>query len=175
MNQPSRMLLSPYIIVATILLNFLLIIGFWSSNANALGSSIKVIENLNWFDTEELVIISLLFLMIIGRLLMCLFRALKKRKKKRRLFTAQTKRIVLQSQKFKCLICRTNVGIWDYDHKDGNRGNNKLSNCQALCPICHAKKSRGLIKCQTQRKGKNIGIGVSVGIILIMILFSYNI
>jgi hypothetical protein len=174
MNQPSRMLLSPYIIVVIILLNFLLIIGFWSSNASALGSSIKVIENLNWFDTEELVIISLLFLMIIGGLLMCLFRALKKRKKKRRLFTAQTKRIVLKSQKFKCLICRTNVGIWDYDHKDGNRGNNKLSNCQALCPICHAKKSRGLIKYQTQSKGKNIGIGVSVGIVLIMILFSYN-
>jgi hypothetical protein len=168
------MLLSPYITVAIILLNSLLIIGFWSSNASALGSSIKVIENLNWFDTEELVIISLLFLMIIGGLLMCLFRALKKRKKKRRLFTAQTKRIVLKSQKFKCLICRTNVGIWDYDHKDGNRGNNKLSNCQALCPICHAKKSRGLIKCQTQSKGKNIGIGVSVGIVLIMILFSYN-
>jgi hypothetical protein len=37
-----------------------------------------------------------------------------------------------------------NAGIWDYDHKDGNRGNNKASNCQVLCPTCHAKKSRGL-------------------------------
>jgi hypothetical protein len=175
MDQPSRMLLSPYFIMATILSNLLLILWFCFSNASALSSSIKVIENLNGYDTEELVIISLLFLMIIIGLAMCLSRALKKRRRKRKLFTAQTKRIVLKSQKFKCLICRTNVGIWDYDHKDGNRGNNKLSNCQALCPICHAKKSRGLIKCQTQSKSKNIGIGVSVGIILIMILFSYSI
>lgn len=177
MNQPSRMLLSPYFIKAMILSSFLFILWLCSSSASALGSSIKVIENLNGYgyDTEELVIISLLFLMIIIGLLTCLSRALKQRRKKRRLFTAQTKRLVLKSQKFKCLICRINVGIWDYDHKDGNRGNNKLSNCQALCPICHAKKSRGLIKCQTQSKSKNIGIGVSVGIILIMILFSYNI
>jgi hypothetical protein len=175
MNQPSRMLLSPYIIMLTILSNFLFVLWFCSSSASALSSSNKVIENVNRYDAEELVIISLVFLMIIIGLLMCLSRALKQRRKKRRLFTAQTKRLVLKSQKFKCLICRTNVGIWDYDHKDGNRGNNKLSNCQALCPICHAKKSRGLIKCQTQSKRKNFGIGVSVGILLIMILFSYSI
>ena len=175
MNQPSRMLPSPYIIMITILSNFVFILWFCSSNASALGSSIEVIENLNGYDREELVIISLLFLMIIVGLLMCLSRALKHRRKRRRLFTAQTKRLVLQSQNSKCLICRINAGIWDYDHKDGNRGNNKLSNCQALCPICHAKKSRGLIKCQTQSKRKNISIGVSVGIILIMILLSYSI
>jgi hypothetical protein len=175
MNQPSRILPSPYIIMATILSNFVFILWFCSSTASALGSSIEVIENPKGYDTEELVITSLLFLMIVIGLLMLLSKALKHGRKKRRLFTAQTKKLVLKSQNFKCLICRTNVGVWDYDHKDGNSGNNKLSNCQALCPICHAKKSRGLIKCQTQSKSKNIGIGVSVGIILIMILFSYSI
>lgn len=65
-----------------------------------------------------------------------------------------------------------NVGIWDYDHKDGNRGNNKASNCQALCPICHSKKSRGLIKCETRRKSKSLGLSVVVVIILIIVLHS---
>jgi 5-methylcytosine-specific restriction endonuclease McrA len=38
------------------------------------------------------------------------------------------------------------MGLWDYDHIDGNRSNNDPSNCQALCPNCHAKKTRGLLK-----------------------------
>jgi len=37
-------------------------------------------------------------------------------------------------------------GVWDYDHIDGNRSNNSPDNCQVLCPNCHAKKSRGLLK-----------------------------
>ena len=45
-----------------------------------------------------------------------------------------------------CAICRRSVGVWDYDHKDGNRANNNAGNCQALCPNCHAKKTRGLLK-----------------------------
>ncbi|MEK0367332.1 MAG: HNH endonuclease signature motif containing protein [Nitrosopumilus sp.] len=32
---------------------------------------------------------------------------------------------------------------WDFDHTDGDRGNNNTSNCQALCPTCHALKTRG--------------------------------
>jgi len=39
-----------------------------------------------------------------------------------------------------------NTGIWDYDHKNGNRSNNKISNCQALCPNCHAKKDKRFVK-----------------------------
>jgi hypothetical protein len=173
MNQLSRVLLSPYAMVAVIVSNFVFVLSFCSSNAIGQDSNIEGIESLNVNDTGELVIISLLFLVLIG-LLTWLLRSLENGRKRRRLFTAQTKRLVLKSQNFKCLICRTNVGIWDYDHKDGNRGNNKQSNCQALCPTCHAKKSRGLIKCETQSKSKNLVIGVAMGIILIMILFSYG-
>jgi hypothetical protein len=173
MNQLSRVLLSPYAMQAVIISNFVFVLSFCSSNAIGQGSNFEGIESLKVYDTGELVIISLLFLILIG-LLVWLLRSLKNGRKRRRLFTAQTKRLVLKSQNFKCLICRANVGIWDYDHKDGNRGNNKQSNCQALCPTCHAKKSRGLIKCKTQSKSNNLGIGVAVGIILIMILFSYS-
>lgn len=173
MNQLNQVLLSPYAMLAVIVSNFVFVLSFCSSNAIGQGSNFEGIESLKVYDTGELVIISLIFLFLIG-LLMWLLRSLKNGRKRRRLFTAQTRRLVLKRQNFKCLICRTNVGIWDYDHKDGNRGNNRPSNCQALCPTCHAKKSRGLIKCETQSKSKNIGIGVAVGIILIMILFSYN-
>jgi hypothetical protein len=68
---------------------------------------------------------------------------LKNRTKKRRSFPADIRRQVLINQNNKCAICKRNKGVWDYDHKDGNRSNNKISNCQALCPDCHAKKTRG--------------------------------
>jgi hypothetical protein len=166
------MLFSPSAIIAVILTNFILL--FYSSNASGIVSSIEVIENMEALNSEELVTISLLFLILIC-LLIWLLQRLKHRTKRRRSFSVQTKNLVLRNQKFKCSICRMNVGIWDYDHKDGNRGNNKVSNCQALCPICHAKKSRGLIKCETPNKSKNICLGIVVGMILIIILYTNSI
>ena len=77
-------------------------------------------------------------------LLILLVWTLAHRTRRRKLFTVQTKKLVLRDQNFRCSICRMNAGIWDYDHKDGNRGDNKASNCQVLCPTCHTKKSRGL-------------------------------
>ena len=32
--------------------------------------------------------------------------------------------------------------LWDYHHIDGDRSNNRPSNCEALCPYCHAEKTR---------------------------------
>ena len=34
------------------------------------------------------------------------------------------------------------LNVYDFDHKDNDRSNNSYSNCQALCPICHAIKTR---------------------------------
>lgn len=31
---------------------------------------------------------------------------------------------------------------FDFDHIDNDRSNNDFSNCQALCPNCHAIKTR---------------------------------
>jgi HNH endonuclease len=62
------------------------------------------------------------------------------RTKKRRYFKADVKREVLKDQNYNCAICKRSTGVWDYDHIDGNRSNNDISNCQALCPNCHAKK-----------------------------------
>jgi 5-methylcytosine-specific restriction endonuclease McrA len=57
--------------------------------------------------------------------------------------------------------------VWDYDHIDGNRSNNKISNCQALCPNCHAKKTRGLLK-----QDKSSRRGIIIAIVFIMLFLA---
>jgi len=61
---------------------------------------------------------------------------------KRREFTKKTKLLVLKAQKYKCKTCKNMLEKADFDHIDDDRSNNSLSNCQALCPNCHAKKTR---------------------------------
>ena len=41
----------------------------------------------------------------------------------------------------KCKMCHKPPPRWEYDHIDGNRENNDLSNCQGLCPNCHSVKT----------------------------------
>ena len=41
----------------------------------------------------------------------------------------------------KCNMCQKPPPRWEYDHIDGNRDNNDLSNCQGLCPNCHSVKT----------------------------------
>jgi hypothetical protein len=53
---------------------------------------------------------------------------------------------MLSIMKIQYSISIGSLGVWDYDHKDGNRSNNHARNCQALCPNCHAKKTGGLLK-----------------------------
>jgi len=62
--------------------------------------------------------------------------------KARRSFSKTTKKIRLSEQKNKCNHCGKKSKMWDFDHIDGNSSNNSLDNCQALCPNCHAKKTR---------------------------------
>ena len=61
---------------------------------------------------------------------------------KRRQFSKLIKQQVLINQNFRCTKCKNSLEIADFDHIDGNKANNDISNCQALCPNCHAKKTR---------------------------------
>jgi len=61
---------------------------------------------------------------------------------KRRQFSKLVKKQVLIKQNFQCDSCKNRLEIIDFDHIDGNSSNNDISNCQALCPNCHAKKTR---------------------------------
>ena len=136
MNQLNRALLLPsstIVVVVMIVSNIMFMSLLSPGNTSGLGSNIVV------YNPRELVTISVLFLVLIG-LLILLTRTLRQRTKRRRTFSTQTKKLIPRNQNFKCVKCRVNAGIWDFDHKDGKRANNKASNCQALCPTCHARR-----------------------------------
>ncbi len=61
---------------------------------------------------------------------------------KRKQFSKQTKLLVLISQRNNCKSCGQSLTVVNFDHIDGNSSNNYITNCQALCPNCHAKKTR---------------------------------
>ncbi|MDX1371181.1 MAG: HNH endonuclease signature motif containing protein [Nitrososphaeraceae archaeon] len=98
------------------------------------------------------------------------------RTKERRYFPANIKRQILKDQKYKCAICKQNTEVWDYDHKNGDRSNNKLSNCQALCPNCHAKKTRGLLNSTKKSNQRSLKFFIifMIMIFLVFIYFSYG-
>src|SRR5918994_465681 len=63
-------------------------------------------------------------------------------KEKRRHFSEIVRRQVIQKQNGKCATCKRKLlpfGM-DLDHKNGDRSNNKPSNCQILCTPCHRRK-----------------------------------
>lgn len=63
-------------------------------------------------------------------------------KEKRRPFSAIVRREVIQKQKGRCAACKRKLTAYglDLDHKNGDRSNNKPSNCQILCVPCHRRK-----------------------------------
>jgi len=62
----------------------------------------------------------------------------------RKAFSKITKEKTLEIQNYRCKLCGNKSDVWDFDHIDGNRAINSVSNCQALCPNCHARKTRKL-------------------------------
>jgi hypothetical protein len=72
--------------------------------------------------------------------------SLKKFKKStslvRKGFSQRTRERTLRKQNHKCVYCRKVLTVIDYHHKNGDRSDNREKNCQALCPNCHALKTR---------------------------------
>ncbi len=71
-----------------------------------------------------------------------LYRASARLKKQNRLsFSGGVKEVVLRKQKYRCAICKEKLELYgrDFHHKNGDRSNNRPSNCQVLCPQCHRR------------------------------------
>jgi len=62
--------------------------------------------------------------------------------KKRKDFAKSTKEFTKIRQGFVCDMCKNPPGLWEFHHRDGDRSNNWPNNCEGLCPLCHAKKTR---------------------------------
>jgi len=62
--------------------------------------------------------------------------------RKRKQFTQLVKREVIHKQKNRCATCKRKLGPYesDFHHANGDRSDNKFSNCKALCIPCHRRK-----------------------------------
>jgi Zn finger protein HypA/HybF involved in hydrogenase expression len=86
---------------------------------------------------QKAIAISLMFFA-----LAILYRGSARIKKQNRLsFPGAVKEVVIRKQKYRCAICNEKLELYgrDFHHKNGDRSNNKPSNCQVLCPQCHRR------------------------------------
>jgi len=59
----------------------------------------------------------------------------------RRGWSGFEKEQVRERQYGKCNMCFTPQSHWKYDYIDGNKNDNDIDNCQALCPDCYSVKT----------------------------------
>jgi 5-methylcytosine-specific restriction endonuclease McrA len=73
--------------------------------------------------------------------------------KKRKPFSPSVKTAAMANCHSNCMRCgkKLEEGAINFDHKDGDRSNNSLENCNVLCSDCHDKKSAN--------KGKRAEVG----------------
>jgi len=64
------------------------------------------------------------------------------KRKLRRNFPEWVRAAILLIQQYRCRVCGCFLEVYEFDHIDGNPYNNHITNCQALCPTCHTKKTR---------------------------------
>ena len=120
---------------------------------NAEASESKVlIEQITQISEESITKVSSLlltsssfvsfFVMILTGVFARLIMGRNDNQKQRKSFSQVTRRRILEKQNHKCAQCRKILIVVDFDHKNGNRADSRESNCQALCPNCHAIKTR---------------------------------
>jgi hypothetical protein len=69
----------------------------------------------------------------------------KGKHKERHDFPDRLKEKVLEKQHHRCADCNRVLNVVDWHHRNGDRSDNRESNCVALCPNCHAITTR---RCQ---------------------------
>jgi hypothetical protein len=66
----------------------------------------------------------------------------RRKHKERQPFSDSVKEKVLEKQHHRCADCNKVLNVVDWHHRNGDRSDNRESNCVALCPNCHAIKTR---------------------------------
>jgi hypothetical protein len=99
--------------------------------------------NQNTFDSITINQIGFIIIILwsISGILVLIKKRIKLKYTKRKGFPEFLKEEILHKQKYKCAHCKTYLRVREFDHKDGDRSNNDISNCQALCPTCHSLKT----------------------------------
>jgi hypothetical protein len=97
----------------------------------------------NSFDSVTInqIVFIIVILWSISSIVALIKKQIKYKYVQRRAFPYYVKEEILQKQKYKCAHCKSYLKVREFDHKDGDRSNNDISNCQALCPTCHALKT----------------------------------
>jgi hypothetical protein len=62
--------------------------------------------------------------------------------RERQHFPDSVKEKVLEKQRHRCADCNRVLNVVDWHHKNRDRSDNRESNCVALCPNCHADRTR---------------------------------
>ena len=57
-------------------------------------------------------------------------------------FSESVKEKILEKQHHRCADCNKVLNVVDWHHRNGDRSDNRESNCEALCPNCHAIRTR---------------------------------
>src|SRR5215472_3604422 len=110
-----------------------------------IGTILGLLSYLAWFSTEssnlslgDQRIIALLLWGVALFLLISEPRRIRKRKH----FTQLVKREVIHKQKNRCATCKRKLEpyVSNFHHVNGDRSDNRLSNCKVLCIPCHRRK-----------------------------------
>jgi hypothetical protein len=111
-----------------------------SNNGKAVQPNMPSLSN-TISDQSTTLVFLVLFLIIIAGAIAFKFRN-RGKSTERKGFPQYVKENTLRKQDHKCAHCKKLLNVVDYDHKNGNRSDGRESNCQALCPNCHAIKTR---------------------------------
>ena len=84
----------------------------------------------------------LISIVAVGLVLNFLNKLNKSTNRIRKGFSQGTRKRILIKQNYRCSYCRRVLKVIDYHHKNGDRSDNRENNCQALCPNCHALRTR---------------------------------
>ena len=114
----------------------------------AIAAIVGLLSYFTWFSTVPLTAYSNMVpseQRIVALLLLCfelLLISKSHKTRKRKQFPQLVKREVIHKQKNRCATCKRKLGPHgsDFHHANGDRSDNRFSNCKALCIPCHRRR-----------------------------------